>query len=251
MSLVSPQLEKRLSNDVPLLHPGDHLSQPEFHRRYEAYPDSSAKFELIGGVVYMMSPAGYEHGRGDYKLSGLIFQYERATPGVEGAQNTTIILSKNSEPQPDNVLMIRREYGGNVVIRGRTTKYIVGPPELVLEVAHSSRAIDLHEKRSDYHRGGVREYIVLDVQREAVHWFDLTSNVELPIAIDGILRSRAFPGFWIDTSALLARNVRRLAACLDRGLASPEHAAFVQELAHRRAQLRKRSVSKRPKRRKG
>jgi Uma2 family endonuclease len=226
------------------------LDQPEFHRRYEAYPDPSAKFELIGGVVYMMSPAGYEHGRGDLKLSGLIFQYERETPGVEGAQNTTIVLGKDSEPQPDNLLMVRREYGGNVQIRGRKTKYVVGPPELVLEVAHSSRAIDLYEKRDDYHRGGVREYIVLDVQRQSVHWFDLTTNEELSLPSDGVLRSRAFPGFWIDTSALLARNVRRLAACLDRGLVSPEHATYVKELAQRRAQLRKTAASKHARRRK-
>jgi Uma2 family endonuclease len=234
----------REGNVIPLLHSGDHLDQREFHRRYEAYPDPGARFELIGGVVYMMSPAGYDHGRGDYRITGLIFQYERATPGVEGAQNVTVILGPSSEPQPDNVLMIRQEYGGRVEVKrqGRA-RYIVGPPELVFEVAHSSLAIDLHEKRRDYHASGVLEYIVLDVELNRVHWFDLAANGPLAIPADGVLRSRIFPGFWIDTRALVERDVTLLADCLDEGLASPEHRQFVTQLAARR----KRRASKRGK----
>ncbi|MCI0362111.1 MAG: Uma2 family endonuclease [Planctomycetaceae bacterium] len=223
-------------DDVPLLYAGDHLHQREFHRRYEAYPDPAARFELIGGIVYMMTPAGYDHSKGDYRITGLVFQYERATRGVEGGQNVTVILGEASEPQPDNVLMIRAEYGGKVRIRGKKTRYIVGPPELVFEIAHSSLSIDLYEKRRDYRTGGVLEYLVLDIERRAVHWFDLRADEPLKIPADGIVKSRAFPGFWIDTRALMARDVNRLADCLDRGIASEEHGRFVAELASRRRQ---------------
>ncbi|HZN36585.1 MAG TPA: Uma2 family endonuclease [Pirellulaceae bacterium] len=221
----------------PLLHSGDHLTQREFHRRYEAFPDSEARFELIGGVVYMMSPAGYDHGRGDYRISGLLFQYERATPGVAGAQNVTIILGAASEPQPDNVLLVRPEYGGRVQIKRQgKTRYIVGPPELVFEVAHSSLSIDLHEKRRDYQTSGVLEYIVLDLEDNEVHWFDLATDEPLVLPADRILRSHAFPGFWLDTRALVTGDVARLAACLDQGLSSPEHQRFVVQLAAHRKQ---------------
>lgn len=229
---------RKFSSDIPLLYSGDHLQQPEFHRRYEAYPDPKAKFELIGGIVYMMAPAGYDHGRGDYKFTGLIFQYERKTPGVEGAQNTTIVLGKDSEPQPDSVLRIRREYGGRTEVRGKKTKYIVGPPELVLEVAYSSLAIDLHEKREDYRKGGVLEYVVFDIERKVVHWLDLVADEGLSIPADGILKSRTFPGFWIDTQALMERNVVRLADCLDEGIASAEHQTFVKKLESRKRAVR-------------
>jgi Uma2 family endonuclease len=222
------------NDDVPLLHAGDHLPQREFHRRYEAYPDPSARFELIGGIVYMMTPAGYDHSKGDYCITGLVFQYERATRGVEGGQNVTVILGESSEPQPDNILMVRADYGGRARIRGKATRYIVGPPELVFEVAHSSLSIDLYEKRRDYGEGGVLEYLVLDVQRGQVHWFDLRTDEAVTIAADGVVRSLVFPGLWIDTAALLAREINRLADCLDRGLASPEHKRFVEELARRR-----------------
>jgi Uma2 family endonuclease len=245
MTSATFQRVRKWESQVPLLYPGDHLNQPEFHRRYEAYPDPRVKFELIGGIVYMMAPAGYEHGKGDYRITGLIFQYERATSGVEGAQNATIILGEKSEPQPDNVLMVRPTFGGRVRIRGKKTKYIVGPPELVFEVAHSSLAIDLHEKRHDYRVGGVLEYIVFDVDRGQVHWFDLGQDEPVKVPPDRILRSRTFPGFWIDTKALIARDVNRLADCLDRGIASPEHAQFVELLSERRRQRR----SDRPKKR--
>ncbi len=46
---------------LPILENGDHMSQAEFHRRYEAYPEDT-KFELIGGVVYMASPQRIDHG---------------------------------------------------------------------------------------------------------------------------------------------------------------------------------------------
>jgi Uma2 family endonuclease len=221
----------------PLLHSGDHLTQREFHRRYEAYPDSQARFELIGGVVYMMSPAGYDHGRGDYRITGLLFQYERATPGVEGAQNVTVILGDASEPQPDNVLMIRPDYGGRIRVQKKGKKrYIVGAPELIFEVAHSSLSIDLHEKRSDYRDSGVLEYLVLDLEGNKVHWFDLATNEPLVVPPDRILRSRVFPGLWLDTRALVAGDVSRLADCLDQGLASSEHQRFVEQLAVRRKQ---------------
>jgi Uma2 family endonuclease len=239
-TLKGPKPSRRAA--IPLLYSGDHLTQREFHRRYEAYPDPEARFELIGGVVYVMSPAGYDHGRGDYRISGLIFQYERATPGVEGAQNVTIILGSASEPQPDNVLLIRPEYGGRVRIKRQgKARYIVGAPELVFEVAHSSLSIDLHEKRRDYQANGVLEYIVLDVERNEVHWFDLATNDPLSIPVDRIVRSRAFPGFWIDTRALVARDVALLADCLDKGLASG--ASALREAARCSAQAA-RSVSR-------
>ena len=247
---------KSVKSDVPLLYAGDHLSQPEFHRRYEAYPKPDVKFELIGGIVYMMTPAGYDHGRGDYRLCGITFQYEMATLGVEGAHNPTVVLSPTSEPQPDIVLMVRHEYGGRTRVRGKPISYIFGPPELIIEVAHSSIAIDLHQKRSDYRDAGVLEYIVLDIEGETVRWFDLARDVPLTVSPDNILRSRVFPGYWLDTQALLAEDIRRLAVCMSQGIASNEHKAFVELLAKHRESLPKVAKStikgrQKPKKKKG
>ena len=102
---------------------------------------------------------------------------------------------------------------------------------MVAEIAHSSRAIDLHGKRDDYTRYGVREYLVLNLRDNRLHWFDLRAGTELTPDADGVYRLRTFPGLWVHGEALLARDFRRMLAVLDEGLATPEHAAFVTRLA--------------------
>src|SRR5262249_30104374 len=75
----------------PILENGDRMTQREFHRRYEEYPED-VKFELIGGVVYMTSPLRWRHGRYHPHLSGAFWLYQDGTPGVEVLDNTTMIL---------------------------------------------------------------------------------------------------------------------------------------------------------------
>jgi Uma2 family endonuclease len=145
---------------------------------------------------------------------------------------TTVLLGDESEPQPDLYLRILPDYGG----QSRTTDdYVEGAPELVAEIAYSTRAIDLHRKLDDYRRCGVLEYIVLCLREPQVRWFDFRSGQELALDGDGVLRSRVFPGLWIDTAALVAHDHARLTTTLQAGLATPEHADFVQRLAAQRS----------------
>ena len=115
----------------------------------------------------------------------------------------------------------------------RGGKYIGGAPELVVEVAKSSRKFDLGAKRDDYERAGVREYIVVTLDPDEVHWFVRRGRklVKMRRDRDGLYRSKVFPGLWLDPTALLRRDFAAVLATLDRGLASPEHAEFVAKLA--------------------
>ncbi len=218
---------------LPPLVPGQRMKQPEFHRRYEAYPED-VKFELIGGVVHMASPLGRPHGTYAFVLGTGLGVYASATPGVEGMHDATTILGEESEPQPDLALRLLPEYGG----RSRDTEkeFIVGPPELLAEVAHSSRAIDLNRKRDDYQQAGVVEYLVLDVAGRELHWFHFPSGRPIRPGRGGVWRSRVFPGLWLDGPALLARNLAQVVVVAQQGAASRPHAAFVKRLqaAHRR-----------------
>lgn len=141
------------------------------------------------------------------------------------------MLGDEGEPQPDLFLRIRPELGG----QSSTTEegYIDGAPELIAEVAYSSRAVDLHAKKDDYARYGVREYLVVCVQEQELRWFDLAGGKSLQPDEAGIYRIQIFPGLWIDGPALLAQDYARLMATLESGLATPEHAAFIQALAKR------------------
>lgn len=223
----------RMSQDdaLPLLVNGDCMSQAEFHRRYEAYPED-VKFELIGGIVYMASPLRRTHGKCHVRLSMVLDRYESQTPGLELLDNATTILGDESEPQPDLSLRILADFGGQS--REPVSDYVEGPPELLAEVAFSSRAIDLHQKRQDYERAGVQEYIVFNVEKPELIWFDFAGKNSIAPDRHGIARSRAFPGLWINVPALLAANRKNLVATINRGLKSAGHAAFVKALKARR-----------------
>jgi Uma2 family endonuclease len=121
-------------------------------------------------------------------------------------------------------------------------RYLTGEVELVVEVASSSASHDLHKKKDCYVRHGVREYLVVIVHAENVVWFERDASGYTPLHPDrrGVLRSRVFPGLWLDTRALLRRDVSGMHAVLESGLASPAHARFVDNLAKKLRRARKR-----------
>ena len=132
---------------APELHRGDRMTREEFHRIYEAMPEGF-RAELIGGIVYVASPRKRRHGTNHLPLGTLFFAYEAHTPGVESGDDTTILLGEEGEPQPDLYLRILPEFGGQSLTTDND--YVEGAPELIAEVAQSSRSIDLHAKRDDY-----------------------------------------------------------------------------------------------------
>ena len=218
---------------VPSLEPGDHLDQPSFHARYREMPED-VKAELIGGVVFMSAALRRQHGRSSGLLVRWLGAYEDDTPGVEVYDNATTIIGDDSEPQPDACLIVQPECGGQM--RVTDEDYLQGAPELVGEVAPSTEAYDLHSKKRDYERAGVREYVVIALRQQTVFWFVNRGGKfeqQLPDA-DGVIRSQLFPGLWLDPTALVGLNGRRLLEVLRQGLATSEHAAFAAQLAARR-----------------
>lgn len=211
------------------LHSGDRMMREEFHCVYLETPEGF-KAELIGGIVYVASPVSRRHGRPHFLLNYALGAYWARTPGVEGLNNSTIFLADDSEPQPDLSLRILPEYGG----QSNTTPegdYVVGAPELIIEIAYSTRAVDLHAKREDYARCGVKEYVVWTVKDASFVWFDLERDAEQSPPSDEIVRAATFPGLWLDAGAIRSDDLPRLTATVEAGLATPEHAAFVQKLA--------------------
>jgi Uma2 family endonuclease len=213
---------------LPPLKEGDRLDQKTFHARYEAMP-SGTRAELIGGVVYMPSPLKTPHGDTHGDVMYWLKAYQYATPGVRAYDNASNILDDESEPQPDACLLITAPGLGQT---REEDQYIVGPPELVVEVAASSEAIDFHAKRDDYESAGVREYLVIALRQQRVVWFVLRDDrfEEMAAGADGVLRSQVFPGLWLDPTALLRADGPRLGEVLRQGLATQEHAAFVARL---------------------
>jgi Uma2 family endonuclease len=231
MSQVVSQSAPKAS-ELPPLEPGDHLDQPTFHARYLAMPED-VQAELVGGIVYMPSPLRARHGRVHMELNHWLMEYKADTPGVDALDNATVILGDDSEPQPDACLRILPEYGGQS--RENEEGYVVGPPELIAEVALSSESYDLHTKLRDYERSGVQEYLALSLRQSRADWFVLEDQKYVALTPDdrGILRSRLFGGLWLDSQALLDGTTQSVQDVLQKGLASNEHAEMLRRLQKR------------------
>jgi Uma2 family endonuclease len=152
--------------------------------------------------------------------------YKAATPGLRVLDNATVVLADDGEPQPDACMILPPERGGQTRIEDE--KLLVGAPELVVEVAYSRAAYDLHSKKADYERAGVREYVVLVLREAQVLWFVRRGErfEELAPGEDGLLRSEFFPGLWLDPAAMLRGDTNAVRAALEQGLGTSEHAAF-------------------------
>ena len=198
-------------------------------RRYQAMPQVK-KAELIQGEVHMASPVSIDqHAEPDALAQLWLGFYAANTPGVKHAINGTVKLSADDVPQPDGLLRLVPEVGGNTRIDA--DGYLRGAPELVVEVAASSASIDARKKRDMYRRAGVREYVVWRTRDEAVDWWMLEEDEyrPLPVGTDGVLRSRALPGLWLDPQALIAGEAARVLAVAQQGVASEEHGAIAKQ----------------------
>ncbi len=208
------------------LENGDRLSRSEFERRYQAMPELK-QAELIEGRVYMTSPVRVIHGQPHAYITGWLAVYHAATPGTQLADNTTVRLDTDNEPQPDALLRIE---GGQSQID--IDDYIQGAPELIVEIAASSASYDLQEKLQVYRRNGVQEYIVWQVSDRLLDWFRLRDGeyFKLTPDTDNIIKSKVFPGLWLAINPLLESDLATVLQTLQRGLDTSEHQNFVRKI---------------------
>ena len=202
----------------PMLQSGDRLTGTEFLRRYSAMPEVK-KAELINGIVYMASPVrAKQHGIPDSIMQVWLGTYAAHTPGLLVAANSTVRFDADNIPQPDALLMI--ENGGQAAI-GKDG-YVHGAPELVVEIAASSAALDLHDKLDAYRRAGVCEYLVWRPEEKQCDWFVLENDQFIPLKPD--------KGLTLDVQALLDEDAAAVLAALNKTLGKAAHKSFASRL---------------------
>jgi len=187
----------------PPLSNGDMLSRSEFERRWELHPEIK-KAELIDGVVYLDVTVSPEHGQCHALVMGWLTCFWARHLELQVLDNTTVRLAGANDLQPDALL--RRREGGTSHLSGGAVE---GPPELVVEIAASSAAYDMHVKKEAYRRGGVREYVAWQQYENRLDWFVLEGESYASRVPDehGIIESRGFPGLRLDVAALLAGDL--------------------------------------------
>ncbi|MGB0561605.1 MAG: Uma2 family endonuclease [Spirulinaceae cyanobacterium] len=225
MSLSSAQ-----STILPPLSSGDYLTRAEFERRYVADPQIK-KAELIEGTVYVASPLRFTpHAQPHGCLTTWLGVYSSFTPHLSMGIEPTVRLDQQNEVQPDSVLRIDELAGGrsHVTIDG----YLDGPPELVVEIAASSAAIDRGQKQQVYERNGVLEYWVWQSFEQRLDVFTWSNGLYQPLQpnAEGVLQSQVFPGLWLDVAALAQNQMPQVLTVLQQGMATPAYQAFCSRL---------------------
>ncbi len=216
-----------LPSTLPLsLITGERMTREEFLRRWEDLPGLKHA-ELIEGVVHVPSPVSADHGHFDDLMSGWLAHYRWVTPGCQGGHNTTWLMS-GSAPQPDVFLSTSSRIEG---------KFHAGAPELAIEICVTSTEVDFGPKLALYQLAGVQEYITVETLGKRIIWRELKDGSYKPIqsGFDGVLRSRAFPGLWLNVAAFWADDKSALLATLKSGMETPEYREFAARLQSKTA----------------
>ncbi len=214
---------------IPPLENGDRLTRLEFETRYQQMTHVK-KAELIEGIVYMGSPVRInKHGAPHANIMAWLGFYKAYTSGVQIGDNCTVRLDPENEPQPDALLRI--EKGGQSIIS--EDGYVEGAPELIVEIAASTVSIDLHDKLKAYRRNQVQEYLVWRVDDNEIDWFRLKDEKYLKLQADekGIIKSKIYPGLWLDINALLNGDLVKVLEILKQGIDTYEHQNFCQKIS--------------------
>src|SRR5688500_10380056 len=134
-------------------------------------------------------------------MVGLLGFYKAMNEGLHLANSPTTMLDDHNELQPDAALW-REEPDSPYV---NIDDYLVGAPQLVVEVAASSVSIDLHTKLRAYERNGVREYVVWRTLDEQIDWFQLQNGRFVRVLPDdrGVIESVTFPGLRLNVPKML------------------------------------------------
>ena len=123
---------------------------------------------------------------------------------LDSRQSGVVVMAPfNMKTGPDlpgrspDVLVVTSEHLSRI-----REDHLEGPADVVFEiVSESSRTVDRVDKFREYQTGGVREYWIIDPERQTVQLFELGPDStfhDVACRDDGAYHSEVLPGIWID-----------------------------------------------------
>jgi Uma2 family endonuclease len=159
--------------------------------------DEDTLAEWVDGEIVMTSPASMRHQDVGSLLETVMRIYAEAR-GLGKVMRAPFVmrlaeLARGREP---DLLFVARE---RLHLLGAT--YLDGPADLAVEIiSPESIGRDRGEKFVEYERAGIKEYWLIDPDRQSAEFYELRSDGRYhPAALgaDGIYRSQIIPGFWL------------------------------------------------------
>ncbi len=191
----------------------------------------NVKAELIKGVVFIQKNRRVSEGKASARFAVFLVTYALNMKEIESALRTSLIIDDANEYQPDVVLYVKENFGGNSYISA--DDYLEGSPELVVEIAASTASYDTTLKKNIYRRNGVKEYIIWRVDDEEIDWFAWEEGEYVLLEKDknGVIESRFFGGLRLNVDAILSDDLAKVLSDLQKGLKSKKHMDFVKSLS--------------------
>jgi len=194
-----------------------HLLAEERQRRQRFYDETTPeqKAEFINGEVVLQSPARFERiNTCKYLLKLLDTFVEHHQLGWVGHEKVLVCLTRN-DYEPDLCF-----FGQEKAAQIRPGQTTYPAPDFIVEILSPATAErDRGVKMDDYAAHGVREYWLVDPDREVVEQYELAGDTYSLRAkqADGTLHSLTVPGFEIPVRAVFDRAenlaaLRRLTA---------------------------------------
>ena len=163
-----------------------------------ALPDGQ-RAELVDGHIYYMAPPSRTHQRIILALSRIIAEYIESNNGsceVDIAPFAVFLNGDDKNYVEPDISVICDKYK-------LTDKGCTGAPDWIIEiVSPSSRRMDYYTKLFKYRTAGVREYWIVDPEKNRIIVYDLDHEDVNEYAFTDIVKACIYPDLSINFSSL-------------------------------------------------
>ena len=168
-----------------------------------ALPDDDFQYELDGGELILMAPAGEGHGRAEMDLTvELHRQVKKLGLGRLYPSDTGFVLAEDPATVRSPDIAFVRQDRLPLPTRGNAG-YILGAPDLAVEIQSPSQSpADLQRKVEQYVAAGASAVWVLRPARRQAEIHETGKPVRT-IGKDGHLEAAILPGVKIELSEIL------------------------------------------------
>ncbi len=167
------------------------------YQQFLEWLDEDTWAEWVDGEVELMSPISILHQRvGAFLIAVLQFYINHYRLGVIHYEPFQMKTGADLPGRSPDILFVRREN-----LHRLKDTYLDGPADLVVEiVSPESEERDRVQKFSEYERGGVREYWLIDPQKRQAEFYVLGEAGKYVLKAQGETgeyRSTVLPGLWL------------------------------------------------------
>jgi len=165
-------------------------------------------------------------------LAMCVNHYRLYSPGLYCCVLAPVDLDEQTRYFPGVMSMVN--YGTHKQCdTGEDYQTFKGPPNFVLDVFPGNDWLDYDQRRSDYERAGVIEYVaVRDCDPLEWIWNRLVDGKfeEIEADHETMIASTALPGFWVPVPALKSRDWWTIMSKTTRGITRRGHHDFMGEI---------------------